>query len=64
MTKMEYPYDLNAIYYTSAVTTLETNGKLKEIRSMERQNSKPRWQIQLEQRIDSLRRRLSFLMSS
>ena len=53
-------WDLNAIYYTSAVTILETNGKLREIRSMERRNSKPGWQIQLEQHIDSLRRRVSF----
>ena len=53
-------WDLNVVYYTSAVTTLETNGKLREIRSMERRNSKPGWQIQLEQHIDSLRRRLSF----
>ena len=27
-------WDLNVIYYTSVVTLLEANGKLREIRSM------------------------------
>ena len=53
--------DLNVIYYMSAVTTLEAKGKLREIKNMTKQQNIPGWRIQLEQRIDSLRRRLSFI---
>ena len=54
-------WDLNVIYYTSAVTILEAKGKLREIKNMTKQQNIPRWRIQLEQHIDSLRRRLSFI---
>ena len=54
-------WDLNVIYETSAVTLLEANGKLTEMRSMGKRHNTPGWQVQLEQRIDSLRRRLSFI---
>ena len=45
----------------SAVTILEAKGKLREIMNMTKGQNKPGWRIQLEQRIDSLRRRLSFI---
>ena len=35
-------WDLNVIYNTSAVTLLETNGKLREIESMGKRHNKPR----------------------
>ena len=54
-------WDLNVIYYTSAVTILEAKGKLREIKNMTKQHNKPGWRIQLEQRFDSLRRKLSFI---
>ena len=57
-------WDLNVIYYTSAVTLLETNGKLREIISMGKRNKTPAWQVQLEQRIDSLGEYYHSLMSS
>ena len=54
-------WDLNVIYYTSAVTILEAKGKLREIKNMTKQQNIPKWRIQLEQRIDSLMRRLPFI---
>ena len=54
-------WDLDVICYTTAVTILEAKGKLREIKNMTKQQNKPGWRIQLEQRIDSLRRRLSFI---
>ena len=54
-------WDLNVIYYTSAVTILEAICKLREIKNMTKQQNIPGWRIQLEQHINSLRRRLSFI---
>ena len=54
-------WDLNVIYYTSAVTIIEAKGKLREIKNLTKQQNILGWRIQLEQRINSLWRRLSFI---
>ena len=53
-------WDLNVTYYSAAVTVLQQDGLLKEIKNANR-NVKPGWQIQLEQQITSYRQRLAFV---
>ena len=53
-------WDINIVHYSAAITLLEHEGKLHEKRNI-RKRDKPGWQIQLEQRIDSTRRRLAFV---
>ena len=54
-------WDLDVAYYAAAITLLQREGKLKEVKRMRRKMEKPGWQINLEQRIESTRRRLSFI---
>ena len=44
-------WDINVIHYSAAITILEQQGKLKENRSFDQSNNKPRWQVQLEQKL-------------
>ena len=53
-------WDLNVSYYSAAVTVLQQEGLLKEIKNANR-NVKPGWQMQLEQQISSYRRQLAFV---
>ena len=53
-------WDLNVTYYSAAVTVLQQEGLLKEIKNANR-HVKPGWQIQLEQQISSYRRRQAFV---
>ena len=52
-------WDINIVHYSAAITLLEQEGKLHEAKNI-RKRDKPGQQIQLEQRIDSTRRRLAF----
>ena len=54
-------WDINVIHYTAAVTVLEQEGKLKENKYFEKQNTKPQWKIQLEQKIEAIRRRIAYI---
>ena len=36
-------WDINVIHYSAAITILEQQGKLKENRSFDQRNNKPRW---------------------
>ena len=60
--KTEYVIDmwtLNVIYYTTAVSVLEKEGRLREIKRNAKINERPGWQIRLESRIGALRRKIS-----
>ena len=54
-------WDINVIHYSAAITILEQQGKLKENRSFDQHNDKPGWQVQLEQKIEAIRKRLAFI---
>ena len=54
-------WDLDVAYYAAAITLLQREGKLKEVKRMRRKMEKPGWQINLEQCIESTRRCLSFI---
>ena len=49
------------IHYTVAVTVLQQEGKLKETKNVSQHTQKPGWQIQLEQRIEAIRRRIAYI---
>ena len=49
-------WTLNVIYYVSAVTILEKEGRLREIRRKKTAKHTPGWQIKLEARIEAIRR--------
>ena len=51
-------WTLNVIYYTTAVSVLEKEGRLREIKSSVKVNERPCWQIRLESRIGALRRKI------
>ena len=60
--KTEYEIDmwtLNVIYYTTEVSVLEKEGRLREIKRNVKANERPGWQIRLESRIGALRRKIS-----
>ena len=52
--------DLNVIYYTTAITLLEHEGKFREIRKKPGNKDKPGWQIRIESRIQAIREKLSY----
>ena len=54
-------WDINVIHYTAAVTVLEQEGKLKENKYFEKQNTKLRRKIQLEQKIEAIRKRIAYI---
>ena len=54
-------WDINVIHYSAAITILEQQGKLKENRSFDQRNNKPGCQVQLEQKIEAIRKRLAFI---
>ena len=59
----EYEIDMwimNVIYYTTAVTILEKEERLREIKRVARSKEKPGWQIRMESRIATLRRKISY----
>ena len=56
--KKEYEIDmwtLNIIYYTTAVSVLEKEARLREIKRKVKANERPGWQIRLESRIGALK---------
>ena len=53
-------WTLNVIYYASAVTILEKEGRLREIRRKKTAKHTPRWQIKLEARIEAIQRKSSY----
>ena len=54
-------WDINVIHYTAAITVLQQAGKLKETKNVSQHTRKPGWQIQLEQRIEAIRRRIAYI---
>ena len=54
-------WDINVIHYTAAATVLEQEGKLKENKYFEKQKTKPGWKIQLEQKIEAIRKRIAYI---
>ena len=52
---------INVIHYTAATTVFEQEGKLKENKYFEKQNTKPEWKIQLEQKIEAIRKRIAYI---
>ena len=50
---------MNVIYHTTAVSVLEKEGRLREIKRNVKANERPGWQIRLESRIGALRRKIS-----
>ena len=53
-------WTINVIYYTSAVSILQKEGKLKEEKGNKQPKGKPGWQIWHECRIQAIRRKLSY----
>ena len=53
-------WTINVIYYTTAVTVLQKEGKLRKRGRKQKQKEKPGWQIRLESRIQAVRRKLSY----
>ena len=51
-------WTLNVIYYTTAITLIEKEGKLKEVKKRSRNEVKPGWEIRIESRIEAIRRKL------
>ena len=59
----EYEIDMwiiNVIYYTTAVTVLEKEGRQREIKRVVKNKEKPGWQIRMESRIEAIRRKISY----
>ena len=59
----EYEIDMwiiNVIHYTTAVTILEKEEKLREIKRAARSKEKPGWQIRMESRIAALTKKISY----
>ena len=52
-------WTLNVIYYSSAVTILEKEGRVRKIKKTKIMRSTPGWQTKLEARIQAIRRKLS-----
>ena len=52
-------WTLNVIYYTTAVSVLEKEGRLREIKRNVKANKRPGWQIRLESRVGAIRRKIS-----
>ena len=53
-------WTLNVMYHASAVTILEKEGRLREIRRKKTAKHTPGWQIKLKARIEKIRRKLSY----
>ena len=53
-------WTLNVIYYTTAITLLEHEGKLREMKRRTQTREKPGWQIRIESRIEAIRKKLSY----
>ena len=53
-------WTLNVIYYTTAITLIEKEGKLREVKKRSGNEVKPGWEIRIESRIEALRRKLSY----
>ena len=53
-------WTINVIYYTSVVSILQKEGKLKEVKGNKQPKRKPGWQIRHESRIQAIRRKLSY----
>ena len=51
---------INLIYYTTAITVLEKEGRLREIKRVVKNKEKPGWQIRMESRIETIRRKISY----
>ena len=53
-------WTINVIYYTTAVTVLQKEGKLRKHGRKQKQKEKSGWQIRLESHIQAIRRKLSY----
>ena len=53
-------WTLNVIYYMTAITLLEHEGKLREMKRRTQTREKPGWQIRIESRIEAIRKKLSY----
>ena len=53
-------WTLNVLYYVTAITVIEKEGKLKEIKKRSGTSVKPGWEVRLESRIEAIRRKLSY----
>ena len=54
-------WDMDVIHYTATITVLQQAGKLKETKNVSQHIRKPGWQIQLEQRIEAVQRRIAYI---
>ena len=53
-------WTLNVIYYTMAITLIEKEGKLREVKKRSGNEVKPGWEIRIESHIEAIRRKLSY----
>ena len=54
-------WTLNVIYYTTAITLNEKEGKLREVKKRSGNEVKPGWEIRTESLIEAIRRKLSYM---
>ena len=54
-------WTLNVIYYTTAITLIEKEGKLREVKKRSGNEVKAGWEIRIESRIEAIRRKLSYM---
>ena len=62
-TEKSHPIDLwtiNVIHYATAITLLQKENKLREIKTRINKKEKQGWQIRMENRIVALRRKISY----
>ena len=53
-------WTLNVLYYVTAITVIEKEGKLKEIKKRSGTSVKPGWEVRLESCTEAIRRKLSY----
>ena len=53
-------WTLNVTYYTTAITLLEHEGELREMKRRTQTREKPGWQIRIESRIEAIRKKLPY----
>ena len=47
-------------YHTTAITLIEKEGKLREVKKRSGNEVKPGWEIRIESRTETIRRKLSY----
>ena len=52
-------WEINVIHYCAAITVIDRRGKVKELNKPKRTRKKDGWRTQLQEQINSIRRKIS-----